>query len=234
MNAGQTMRAAQVREFGTWANVAVGPATKPAPAAGEALIEVHAAPLNFVDLIVVAGKYQFLPKLPFTPGKGPAGIVREVGAGVTNVKPGDRVLAMAEIGGYAEYCVAPAAHCYPLPASLSFADAGAMSLVFDTSWFALRERARLARGETVLVLGASGGVGEASVQLAKAMGAKVLAGVSRSETHAAARAAGADEIIDLARENIGESLREQVFAVTGKRGADIVIDPLGGDYFDAA
>ena len=117
---------------------------------------------------------------------------------------------------------------------MSFAEAASLSLVYDTAWFALRERARLAPGETVLVLGASGGVGQAAVQLARAMGARVLAGISRPERAAAARAAGADAVIDLSRDNLRDSLREQVYAATDGRGADIILDPLGGDVFEAA
>jgi NADPH2:quinone reductase len=117
---------------------------------------------------------------------------------------------------------------------MSFADAASLSLVYDTAWFALRERARLAPGETVLVLGASGGVGQAAVQLARAMGARVLAGISRPERAAAVRAASVDAVIDLWRENLRDSLREQVWAATDGRGADVILDPLGGDVFDAA
>src|SRR5262249_54381502 len=156
------------------------------------------------------------------------------GAGVTSVKPGDRVLAMAEQGGYAEYAVAPEKNCYALPASLSFVEAAAMALVYDTSWFALRDRARLRAGETVLVLGATGGVGLASVQLAKAMGAKVLAGVSSPDKAALVTEAGADAVIDLSAADLRDSLRAQVHALTDGRGADVILDPLGGDIFDAA
>ncbi len=228
------MRAVQVREFGSFDLADVAEVANPVAGPGQVLIETHAAPLNFVDLLVIGGKYQFLPKLPFTPGKGPAGIVRALGEGVTNLKIGDRVLAMAETGGYAQMAAVDAGQCYLLPANMTFADAGASSLVYDTSWFALRARARIAPGETVLVLGATGGVGLASVQLAKAMGARVLAGVSNMSKAQMVRDAGADGIIDLSQDDLRESLRAQVFAQNAGKGADIVLDMLGGDYFDAA
>ena len=228
------MRAVVVRSFGSYDDAAIENVQIPVPGPGEVLVEVQAAPVNFVDLIVIAGQYQFLPPLPFTPGKGPAGIVRALGAGVTDFKPGDRVLAMAEAGGFAQFAVAPAAQCYLLPEGLSFTQAGAMSLAFDTSWFALRDRARLESGETVLVLGATGAVGLASVQLAKAMGARVLAGVSSPEKAGLALSAGADAIIDLSRPDLRESLRAQVHAASDGHGADVILDPLGGDIFDAA
>jgi len=183
---------------------------------------------------VTGGGYQFLPQRPFIPGKGPAGVVSAVGREVTSLQTGDRVLAMAEQGGYAEAVAVAADQCYHLPSPMSFDEAASLSLAFDTAWFALRERARLEPGETVLVLGASGAVGHAAIQLARAMGARVLAGIARTEKAADVLAAGADAVIDLSRPNLRDSLREQVFAVTEGRGADIVLDPLGGEVFEAA
>jgi NADPH2:quinone reductase len=141
---------------------------------------------------------------------------------------------MAEAGGYAEAVAVGAEQCYRLPARMSFVEAASLSLVYDTAWFALRERGRLERGETVLVLGASGGVGQAAVQLARAMGARVLAGISRPERAAAVLAAGANAVIDLSRADLRDGLREAVYAVTDGRGADIILDPLGGAVFEAA
>jgi NADPH2:quinone reductase len=141
---------------------------------------------------------------------------------------------MAEEGGYAEAVALPADQCYRLPPRMSFLQAASLSLVYDTAWFALRERARVAPGETVLVLGASGGVGRAATQLASAIGARVLAGISRPERAASVRAAGADAVIDLSRGDLRETLREQVWAATGGRGADVILDPLGGEVFPAA
>ncbi|MFL4977793.1 MAG: NADPH:quinone oxidoreductase family protein [Xanthobacteraceae bacterium] len=228
------MRAVVVREFGPIEAATLGELPKPAPKDNEVLVAVRATGANFVDLLVIGGTYQFLPERPFAPGKLPAGVVAAVGAAVTGFKPGDRVLTMAEHGGYGEFVAVPETHCYRLPDSLSFVAAAAMSLVYDTAWFALRDRARLRTGDTVLVLGASGGVGLAAVQLAKAMGAQVLAGVASAEKSDMVREAGADAIIDLAGPDLRNSLREQVHRVTSGRGADIVLDPLGGDIFDAA
>ena len=228
------MRAIIVDKFGAPERLRVGDVAEPVPRADEALVTVHVAPVNYVDLLVIGGTYQFLPPLPFTPGKGPAGVVAALGRNVTGLRVGDRVLAMAEQGGYAEAVTVVANQCYRLPPSMSFTEAASLSLVYDTAWFALRERARLESGETVLVLGASGGVGQAAIQLAHEMGAQVLAGILRPERAAAVRAAGADAVIDLSAAHLRDSLRTQVFAMTEGRGADIILDPLGGTIFEAA
>jgi NADPH2:quinone reductase len=228
------VRAIIVDKFGAPERLRVGDVAEPVPRADEVLVTVHAAPVNYVDLLVIGGTYQFLPPLPFTPGKGPAGVVAALGRNVTSLQVGDRVLAMAEQGGYAEAVTVAANQCYRLPPSMSFTEAASLSLVYDTAWFALRERARLESGETVLVLGASGGVGQAAIQLAHEMGARVLAGILRPERAAAVRAAGADAVIDLSAAHLRDSLRTQVFAVTHGRGADIILDPLGGSIFEAA
>jgi len=229
-----TMRAAIVREFGPVEDVEYGEFPRPQPGPNEVLVEIRATAANFVDLLVIGGQYQFLPELPFVPGKLPAGVVVEVGPAVKQLKVGDRVLTMAEQGGYAELIAVPESQCYRLPERMPFVAAAAMALAFDTAWFALRDRARYQVGDTVLVLGATGGVGLAAVQLAKAMGAKVLAGVSSWDKADIARDAGADVVIDLARSPLYDSLREQVYEVTSNRGADIVLDPVGADVFDAA
>ncbi|WP_459615185.1 NADPH:quinone oxidoreductase family protein [Bordetella sp. 2513F-2] len=228
------MKAVLIREFGPVEALRVEEIPDPVPGPGQVLIAVQAAAANFVDLLVVTGQYQFLPPRPFVPGKLPAGIVRAVGEGVTDLAPGDRVLTLAEQGGYAELALAQASDCYRLPDSLGFVDAASMALAYDTAWFSLCERGRAQAGETVLVLGASGGVGLAAVQLARAYGLRVIAGVSGAAKAEAVLAAGAHDWIDLSRENLRDSLREQVHALTEGRGADIVLDPLGGDYFDAA
>jgi len=228
------VRAIIVDKFGAPERLRVGDVAEPVPRVDEVLVTVHAAPVNYVDLLVIGGTYQFLPPLPFTPGKGPAGVVAALGRNVTSLQVGDRVLAMAEQGGYAEAVTVVANQCYRLPASMSFTEAASLSLVYDTAWFALRERARLEAGETVLVLGASGGVGQAAVQLARAMGARVLAGILRPEREASVRAAGADSVIDLSATDLRDSLRAQVYAVTEERGVDIILDPLGGTIFEAA
>ena len=228
------MRAIVVDEFGPPERLHLREMPAPQPGPGEVLVEVHMAPVNYVDLLVVGGSYQFLPARPFIPGKGPVGVVAALGPAVTVPRVGDRVLAMAEEGSYAEFVALGADQCHRLPPRMSFVEAASLSLVYDTAWFALRERARVAPGETVLVLGASGGVGRAAVQLARAMGARVLAGISRPERAATAVAAGADAVISLWRLNLRDTLREDVWAATDGRGADVILDPLGGEVFAAA
>lgn len=228
------MRAIVIDSFGPPERLRVSEVPQPIPAPGEVLVMVNAAPVNYVDLLVVGGTYQFLPPLPFIPGKGPAGVVTALGREVIDLRVGDRVLAMAEQGGYAETVAVRADQCYRLPESMSFTEAASLSLVCDTAWFALRERARLEAGESVLVLGASGGVGQAAVQLAHAMGAVVFAGISRPERAASVQAAGAAAVIDLSAADLRESLRAQVYALTEGRGVDIILDPLGGAIFEAA
>jgi NADPH2:quinone reductase len=228
------MRAILVEEFGPPERLRLGEVPLPFPGPGEVLVEVHAAPVNYVDLLVVGGAYQFLPPIPFIPGKGPAGIIAALGPGVTTLQMGDRALAMAEQGGYAEAVAVSAEQCYRLPETMSFAEAASLSLAYDTAWFALCDRARLEPGETVLVLGASGAVGQAALQLGRAMGGRMLAGISRPERAAVALAAGAEAVIDLSPANLRDNLRQQVYGATGGRGADIILDPLGGRVFEAA
>jgi NADPH2:quinone reductase len=228
------MRAVVVHEFGAPDSLAIEDIASPQPGPDEILIDVRAVGVNFVDLLVIGGTYQFLPPRPFTPGKLPAGIVVKTGANVKGLTIGDRVLTQAEHGGYAEQATALAAHSYRIPDAMSFNDAAAVALAFDTAWFALRERGRLRPGESVLVLGATGSVGLAAIQLAKAFGARVIAGVSSMGKADIVRAAGADEVVDLSVENLRDGLREQVRAVTSGKGADIVIDSLGDRFFAAA
>ena len=160
------MHAAVLRAFGDLSDAVVEEIPDPVPGPDEVLLRVEAVAANFVDLLVIEGKYQFLPDLPFVPGKGPAGVVIGLGTNVSNVSEGDRVLAMAEQGGYGQLVTAPAQNVFKLPDSLSFVNAASMSLVYDTAWFALFERGRLTPGESAFILGASGGVGYASIQLA--------------------------------------------------------------------
>ena len=229
------MKAIIVHELGSIDNGRLVEVPDPVPGPGQVLIEVRAAPVNYVDIVQITGRYQFKPKLPYTPGKGPAGIVRGLGEGVSGLTIGDRVIGMNEHSGYAEQIVVGEQDVYKLPDSLSFVDAASMSLGFDTSWMALRERARIQPGDNVLVLGATGAVGNAAVQLAKAMGAKVVMGaVSSPDKFVIVKAAGADAMVDLSQPDLKESLRAQVFAATGGHGADVIIDPIGGDVFEAA
>lgn len=228
------MKAVVIHEFGEPETLAVEERPDPLCGAGEVLIDVKAAGVNFPDLLVMQGKYQILPPRPFSPGKDVAGVVRAVGASVERVRPGDRVMAQLEYGGYVSCAVTAQENCHVIPDSMSFIDAAAMGLVYQTAYFALVERGGLRAGESVLVNGAAGGIGLAAVQIAKGLGATVLAAVNQPEHAALARDYGADHIIDLAAPDLRDSLREQVHAVTGGRGVDIVIDPLGGDVFDAS
>ena len=228
------MRAVNIREFGRVEDLVIETVADPVASPGEVLVNIQATAANFVDLLVISGKYQFLPPRPFIPGKLPTGTVAALGAGVTGLNVGDRVLTLAEQGGYAEKIAVPAKDCFVLPPHLAFTDAAAMALAYDTAWFALCERGRAKAGETVLVLGASGAVGLAAIQLAKAYGLKVLAGIANPTKAALVTQAGADEIVDLSAPNLLDSLRDQVKGMTQGKGADIILDPLGGDIFDAA
>lgn len=228
------MRALVVHEHGPIDNLKLETFAEPRLGPEEVLIEVHAASVNFPDLLVISGSYQRLPPTPFVPGKDLAGTVAAVGSGVTNLKPGDRVMAQVEYGAYAERVIAPIGNCHRMPAKMSFAEGAAMGLVYITAHFALVERAAMKSGEVVLVTGAAGGVGLATVQLAKALGATVIAAVSSEDKAALARANGADHVVFTAVPDLKENLRQQIAAALGKRGVDVVIDSVGGDVFDAS
>ena len=229
------MRAVLVHEFGSFDRSAVAAVPEPTAGPGQVVVEVQAAPVNYVDWVTFSGSYQFQPSLPYTPGKGPAGVVISVGPDVPELAVGDRVLAMSEYGGYAERVAVDARQVHRLPDTVSYVDAAAMSLGFDTAWMALTDRGRLRPGETVLALGASGAVGGAVVQLARAMGAaRVLAGVSSPESLAGPEREMCHAVVDLSRPVLRDSLREQVLAHNDGAGVDVVVDPLGGDAFDGA
>ena len=202
----------------------------PAPGLGEGkvLMEVHAAGVNFADLLIVKGEYQHKPPFPFSPGAEAAGVVSAVGVGVTSVEVGQRVLAMLDHGGYAEQVVARSHEVTPIPDGMDFETAATFPVVYATSHLALGHRARLQAGEVLLVHGASGGVGLTAVEVGKAMGATVIASASSAEKLEVAREHGADHLINYAEEDI----RERVLALTG--GADVVYDPVGGDAFAAS
>ncbi len=199
------------------------------PGPHEVLIEVHAASVNFPDLMVIAGTYQNLPAVPFVPGKDLAGRVIAVGSAVTRVRPDDRVLAHVEHGAFAQRVTLAEHRCHRMPPSMSWRQGAAMGLVYLTAHFALVERARLQPAEVVLVTGASGGVGLAAVQIARALGAVVIAAVGSEEKAQFMRAQGADHVVRTDR----TPLREQVHAAVGRRGVDVVVDTVGGDVFDA-
>ncbi|MDG3008964.1 NADPH:quinone oxidoreductase family protein [Rhodococcus sp. D2-41] len=200
----------------------------PSPGPGEVLVEVRAAGVNFPDGLVVSGNYQTKPALPFVPGSEAAGIIRAVGADVTGVEVGSRVLAFCGMGGYAELVTVPATMVFPIPDSMPYVDAAGFAVTYGTSYHGLVDRAELAAGETLLVLGASGGVGLTAVEIGKALGARVIAAASSVDKLALCRDHGADELIDYADEDLKTRLKE----VRG--GVDVVYDPVGGEHAQAA
>lgn len=228
------MRALVLHQHGPIENLRLETFPEPRPHENEVLVDVHAASVNFPDLLVIGGTYQRLPAVPFVPGKDFAGRVAAIGPGVDTLKVGDRVMGQIEHGAYAERAVAPVAICHRMPEAMSFAEGAAMGLVYLTGHFALVERGALKAGEVVLVTGAAGGVGLATLQLAKALGATVVAAVSSEEKAALARANGADCVVFTEVPDIKENLRQQISAVLGRRGVDLVIDSVGGDVFDAS
>lgn len=228
------MKAVVVREFGPPESIRVEEFPSPVPTEDQVLVDVHAAGVNFPDLLVMGGKYQILPPRPFVPGKECAGVVRAVGARVTTCKPGDRILMWMEAGAFAEQAVASQANCFVIPERMSFEAASCFGLVYQTAHFALVTRAAMRPGEVVLVTGATGGVGLAAVQIAKALGATVVAAVSTPEKAEIARANGADHTLDVSVPNLRDGLREQLRKATGGRGADVIIEQVGGDVFDAS
>jgi NADPH2:quinone reductase len=215
-------------------SVSIADVADPTPGDDEILVDVKACGVNFTDLLSLDGKYQNNPPPPFTPGKDASGIVAAVGANVTNYKVGDRVMAHVIHGGMAEKVVCPATLAFPLPDGVEFDAAAAMGLAYLTGYFALTRRGAMQVGEVVMINGASGGVGLASISLAKALGAKVvLAGLTTPSKGDAVKAAGADAIIDLTVDDLKDNLRGQVMVATGGRGVDLAFDLVGGDVFDA-
>jgi NADPH2:quinone reductase len=206
----------------------------PQPKAGEVLVEIKAASLNFPDLLIVQNKYQMKPALPFVPGSEYAGVVAAVGEGVTHLKVGQPVACLSGTGGFGTHTIAPAALCMPLPPGFSFVDAAAFIMIYATSYHALVDRAQLKAGETLLVLGAAGGVGTAAIQIAKAMGAKVVAAASSAEKCALCKSIGADLTIDYTEHPPGTALRDAIKAATDGKGPDVIYDPVGGDFAEPA
>ena len=228
------MKAVVAHAFGAVETLRLQDWPDPVPGPGEVVVDVMAAGVNFSDLLVIGGRYQVLPTLPFIPGEEAAGIVSSVGEGVHTCAVGDRVLALVESGAYGERLLAPQASCFVLPREMSFLEAAGFALAFQTAHFALVDRANLQPGEVVLVTGAAGGVGLACVQLAKALGARVLAGASTADKGHIARAAGADAIVDLSGPDLRNSIRDDVRALTDGKGADVVLEVVGGDAFEGA
>lgn len=224
------MRALICSSFAPLDQLVVGDLPDPQPGPGEVIIEVAAAGINFYDTLIVQGRYQIQPAQPFSPGGEVAGTVVAVGEGVTHLSVGQRVCAFTSYGGMAQRCRAKASQTWPLPDAVSYDTAAAGLVTYGTAWFALHDRGRLQAGETVLVLGAAGGVGLAAVQLTHAAGARVLAAAGGPERLALCRDYGADTLIDYRH----ESLKDAVKQATDGRGADVVIDVVGGEYSEAA
>lgn len=224
------MKAVMCHAFGSPDDLSFEEIPSPSVAAGAVKIRVRACGINFPDVLLIQGLYQLQPPFPFSPGLEVAGDVVEVGEGVENPRIGDRVIATMMYGGFAEEVVVPAALTLPMPADMSYEHGAGFPLVYGTAHVGLARRAQLKAGETLLVLGAAGGVGLAAVELGKLLGARVIAAASTPQKLALARAYGADDTIDYTSEN----LRERVADLTGGRGADVVFDPVGGDLFDQA
>lgn len=200
------------------------------PDAGQVSIEVQAAGVNFPDVLIIQNKYQSKPALPFTPGSELAGMVRAVGAGVTHLKVGDRVIAFVGNGAFAQQAIVPADAVMPMPAGMDFDIAAAITLTYGTSHHAVVDRAQLKAGETMLVLGAAGGVGLAAIEIGKALGARVIAAASTDEKLAVCTAHGADATINYSTQD----LREAIKAATDGKGPDVIYDPVGGIYAEPA
>jgi NADPH:quinone reductase len=222
------MKAVLCKSFGPPENLVLEDVPAPQPRPDEVLVDVHATALNFPDVLMIQGKYQSQPPFPFAPGGEIAGTVAAVGSDVKRLAVGDRVFGGTGFGGMAEQVAVKERALRDIPAGMSFAEASGISTTYGTSYYALKQRAALQPGETLLVLGAGGGVGLAAVELGHAMGARVIAAASSDEKLAAARAAGADELIDYSD---GE-LKDKVKALTDGKGADVIYDPVGGALFD--
>lgn len=222
------MKAALCKSLGPPESIAIEEVDAPMPGPGELKVRVKAVGVNFPDVLMMAGKYQVQPPLPFSPGAELSGEVMETGKGAEGFGAGDRILAMVGHGAMAEEICVPAAVSVPIPDDMDDVTAAGFMLTYGTSYHALKQRAALAEGETLVVLGAAGGVGLAAVELGSLMGARVIAAASSDEKLALAREHGAAEGIDYSR----ESLKERVKALTDGRGADVVYDPVGGELFD--
>ena len=222
------MLAVRCHSHGPPENLGLDEIETPAAGESEALVEIYAASLNFPDGLQIRGKYQFQPDMPFIPGSEAAGIVRAIGPDVKGFETGDRVMATPGLGAFAEFAAVPARGLRKIPANMDFPTAAAFPMVYTTSYYALKQRGQLQCGETLLVLGAGGGVGMAAVELGKIMGARVIAAASADEKLAFAQKLGADELV-----NYGDGeLKEKVKELTGGAGADVIYDPVGGDLFD--
>ena len=224
------MKALLCKAFGPASSLQLEDIPSPTPKANEVLLDVHAAGVNFPDSLIIQGKYQFKPPFPFAPGGEAAGVISAVGDKVSQYRVGQRVMALTGWGSFAEQVCVPAYNLLPMPDGMDFASAAAFGMTYGTSMHALKQRGNLQPGETLLVLGASGGVGLAAVEIGKAMGATVIAAASSAEKLEVARQAGADQLINY-RE---QSLKEELKKLTGGKGVDVIYDPVGGPLFEEA
>ena len=224
------MKAVLCKQYGPPESLTIEELPSPTAGAGEVVVTVKAASVNFPDVLIIQNKYQFKPPLPFSPGSELAGVVKEVGSGVSGWKPGDRVIAFTTYGAFAEEVKTEAARLLPLPAGMDFVTGAAFLLTYGTSDHALRDRGALKAGESLLVLGAAGGVGLAAIEIGSALGARVIAAASSEAKLAVCREHGADATINYATED----LRKRIQALTEGRGVDVVYDPVGGAYSEVA
>ena len=224
------MKAVLCKQFGPPDSLVVEEVASPKAGMGEVVIAVKAASLNFPDVLIIQNKYQFKPPLPFSPGSELAGVVKEVGEGVKGFRPGDKVIAFTTYGAFAEEVRTEASRLIPLPQGMSFTEGAAFLLTYATTDHALRDRGALAAGETLLVLGAAGGVGLAAIEIGKVLGARVIACASSEDKLAVCRSHGADATINYS----SEDLRERIKALTDGKGVDVVYDPVGGPYTEPA
>lgn len=222
------MKAVLCKAFGPADTLVIEDTSSPHIKKNEVLLDVHAAGINFPDTLIIEGKYQFKPPFPFSPGGEAAGVISAVGENVSHLNLGDRVMALTGWGSCAEQIAVPAYNILPMPDAMDFTTAAAFSMTYGTAMHALKQRGALQTGETLLVLGASGGVGLAAIEIGKAMGARVIAAASSAEKLEVARQAGADELINYQDEDV----RERLKTLTKGQGVDVIIDPVGGDLFE--
>lgn len=224
------MRAIRCKTYGPPSNLVLEEVDSLHAGPKEVVVKVAACGLNFPDTLIIQGLYQFKPELPFTPGSDIAGIVKEVGEGVTHLKVGDSVFGFVAHGGLAEEVIVPGNACFPKPPQMDFPVAASFMMAYGTSYHALKDRAKLMEGETLLVMGASGGVGLAAVELGKLMGAKVIAAASSDEKLALCKEYGADELINYTKQDLKSKIKE----LTEGKGVDVIYDPVGGDFSEQA
>lgn len=224
------MKALVCKEFAGLEKLSVDEVASPTPGEGQVVVSVKFASVNYPDALMVQGKYQFKPPLPFTPGSELAGVVKAVGPGVTKVKTGQNVLVLPGRGAFAEEVLATEAQCTPIASGVDLAAAAGMPMTYGTCYHGLKDRGQLKAGETLLVLGAGGGIGIAAVELGKLMGATVIAAASSSEKLQAAKSRGADHLINYNSEDMRARLKE----IVGDKGVDVVLDPVGGNYAEPA